>query len=64
MLIFKKLRRRNEKENNNNVSYNYWNFREDSANIKWINNITVIINGHKLNILHDNYDCRRVKSFK
>lgn len=37
----------------------YWNYREDSANIEWIDNVTVIINGHKLNILHDTFDWRR-----
>ena len=36
----------------------YWNYREDYADIKWIDNITVIINGHKLNVLTDTFDFR------
>lgn len=36
----------------------YWNYREDSADIKWIDNVTVIINGHKLNVLTDTFDFR------
>lgn len=36
----------------------YWNYREDTANINWIDDVTVIINGHELNVLHDNYDWR------
>lgn len=37
----------------------YWNYREDNADIQWIDNVNVIINGHKLNVLHDIYDWRR-----
>jgi hypothetical protein len=37
----------------------YWNYREDSANIKWVDNVTVIINGHKLNVSQDTFDWRR-----
>jgi len=37
----------------------YWNYREDKAVIEWIDDNTVIINGHKLNVLYDKYDFRR-----
>ncbi|WP_024834191.1 DUF5412 family protein [Ruminiclostridium josui] len=36
----------------------YWDYKKETADIKWIDNVTVIINGHKLNILHDTYDWR------
>ncbi|GAA0182021.1 hypothetical protein SH2C18_44670 [Clostridium sediminicola] len=37
----------------------YWNYREDHANIEWIDNVTVIINNHKLNVIQDIFDWRR-----
>jgi hypothetical protein len=39
----------------------YWNYHEESVNIVWIDNYTAIINGHKLNVLHDTFDFRRSK---
>ena len=36
----------------------YWNYREDHAAIEWSDTDTVIINGHQLNVLKDNYDYR------
>ncbi len=36
----------------------YWNYREDHADIEWVDNFTVIINGHKLNVLKDTFDFR------
>jgi len=39
----------------------YWNYHENTASIKWIDNNTVIINGHQLNVLHDTFDFRRSK---
>lgn len=36
----------------------YWNYREDKAVIEWVDDNTVIINGHKLNVLYDRYDFR------
>lgn len=37
----------------------YWNYHEEEAVIKWINNDTVVINGHKLNVLNEVFDWRR-----
>ena len=39
----------------------YWNYREEKADIEWTDEVTVIINGHKVNILHDTFDFRREK---
>lgn len=39
----------------------YWNYHEDTANIKWVDNDTVIFNGKQLNVLHDTFDYRRGK---
>ncbi|MGG2027223.1 DUF5412 family protein [Gottfriedia sp. S16(2024)] len=36
----------------------YWNYHEEKANIKWIKNNTVIINGHKLIVPNQTYDFR------
>jgi hypothetical protein len=37
----------------------YWNYHESSAGIEWINENTVIINGHKLKVPGEVYDFRR-----
>ncbi|MCX7709726.1 MAG: DUF5412 domain-containing protein [Clostridia bacterium] len=37
----------------------YWNYREDFANIKWVDNDTVMINDHTLNVPADRFDYRR-----
>lgn len=37
----------------------YWNYHEKEAEWEWIDNDTVIINNHKLNIHKDSYDFRR-----
>ena len=37
----------------------YWNYREETADISWINNSTVVINGHELEVSKDKYDFRR-----
>lgn len=37
----------------------YWNYHESKAEIKWLNNATVDINGHKLNVPNETYDFRR-----
>lgn len=37
----------------------YWGYPESTANIKWINEDTVEINGHILNIHNDRYDWRK-----
>lgn len=39
----------------------YWNYREDSADIKWVDNDTVIINGHELDLPNETFDFRREK---
>lgn len=36
----------------------YWNYQEDTVNIQWLDDDTVMINGHKLNVLHDTFDFR------
>ena len=36
----------------------YWNYREDTANITWKDNNTVVINGHTLNVPNDKFDFR------
>lgn len=37
----------------------YWNYHEENANIKWLDENTVIINGHKLKVLNETFDYRR-----
>lgn len=37
----------------------YWNYREETANVKWLDDDTVIINNHKLNVKTDTYDFRK-----
>ncbi|WP_062106792.1 DUF5412 family protein [Bacillus niameyensis] len=39
----------------------YWNYREETANIHWLDHETVEINGHILVIPHDKFDYRRQK---
>ncbi|QFG00629.1 hypothetical protein PB01_18545 [Psychrobacillus glaciei] len=36
----------------------YWNYREESADISWVDNDTVVINGHVLDVLRDKFDFR------
>lgn len=36
----------------------YWNYHEDEATVEWVDNDTVIINGHPLNLPDDTYDFR------
>jgi hypothetical protein len=36
----------------------YWEYRCESAQLKWIDNTTVEINGKQLNVLTDSYDWR------
>ena len=45
-----------EKKSPKNI---YWNNREDNAIIEWIDDNTVIINGHKLKIPDEKFDFRR-----
>ncbi|WP_243524849.1 DUF5412 family protein [Bacillus pseudomycoides] len=45
-------------EQNNKTKNIYWNNRENTANITWNDNDTVIINGHKLDVPNDKFDFR------
>lgn len=36
----------------------YWNYREENVKIEWIDNDTVVINGHTLNVLKQKFDFR------
>ena len=37
----------------------YWNYRENSATIEWIDNDTVMINGIELDVPNEKFDFRR-----
>ncbi|SHK17638.1 DUF5412 domain-containing protein [Desulforamulus aeronauticus] len=39
--------------------YIYFNHREDYANLNWLDNDTIIINGHKLEVPYETFDYRR-----
>ena len=45
-------------ERNNKTKNIYWNYREDTANITWTDNDTVVINGHSLDVPNDKFDFR------
>lgn len=46
--------------NNNNRTKNiYWNYREETANITWLDDDTVVMNGHTLHVPNDTFDFRR-----
>ena len=45
-------------ERNNKAKNIYWNYREDTANINWTDNDTVVINGHSLDVPNDTFDFR------
>lgn len=36
----------------------YWNYRESTAKIEWIDDDTVVINGHRLNVPKEKFDFR------
>lgn len=36
----------------------YWNYREETANIEWLDEQTVVINGHTLKVPKEKYDFR------
>jgi hypothetical protein len=44
---------------NNKTKNIYWNYREESAVIEWLDDDTVVINGHTLNVPNDKFDFRR-----
>ena len=37
----------------------YWNYREETATVKWLDDHTLMINKHKLNVETDTYDFRK-----
>lgn len=39
----------------------YWNYRESTANIEWLDNQTVSINGHTLEVPNEKFDFRNHK---
>lgn len=39
----------------------YWNYRENTVEIEWIDNDTVIINGHTLKVPNEIFDFRKIK---
>ena len=45
-------------QRNNKTKNIYWNYREESANITWTDNDTVVINGHSLDVPKDKFDFR------
>lgn len=44
-----------EKRKKKNI---YWNYREESTDISWVDNDTVVINGHVLDVPRDKFDFR------
>lgn len=47
-------------DNSNGKKKNiYWQYREDSVNLKWLDAQVLEINGKKLDIQHDTYDYRK-----
>ncbi|MDL2310504.1 DUF5412 domain-containing protein [Peptostreptococcaceae bacterium OttesenSCG-928-C18] len=46
-------------DNETNTKKNiYWMYKEYNSDVKWIDEVTVEINGKKLNVIKDVYDCR------
>lgn len=45
-------------QRNNKTQNIYWNYREETANITWTDNDTVVINGHSLDVPKDKFDFR------
>ena len=45
-------------ENQKKTKNIYWNYREETAEITWKDNDTVVINGHTLNVPNDKFDFR------
>jgi len=42
----------------NKIKNIYWNYHEDTANITWTDNNTVVINGYALDVRNDKFDFR------
>lgn len=45
-------------DKNAKVKNIYWNYREETADISWQDNNTVVINGHSLDVPSEKYDFR------
>lgn len=45
-------------DKNSKVKNIYWNYREETADISWQDNDTVIINGHSLDVPGEKFDFR------
>lgn len=43
----------------NEIKTIYWNYDESTVNIKWLDNETIEINDHKLNIFDDTYHWKK-----
>ncbi|MGO4887305.1 DUF5412 family protein [Anaerobacillus sp. MEB173] len=43
----------------NEIKTIYWNYDESTVNIKWLDNETIEINDHKLNIFNDTYHWKK-----
>ncbi len=41
----------------------YWCYDQPEANVLWVDNDVVLINGKQLNVLTDSYDCTKDKDF-
>ncbi|KGR76187.1 DUF5412 domain-containing protein [Ureibacillus sinduriensis] len=46
-------------ERNGKTKNIYWNYRESTAKIEWLNNNTVVINGYTLEVPNEKFDFRR-----
>ncbi|MCM1364841.1 MAG: DUF5412 domain-containing protein [Faecalibacterium sp.] len=46
-------------DKNNKIKTIYWAYHERNAEVQWIDNETVSINGKIMNVYHDVYDWRR-----
>lgn len=47
------------REKGNKAKNIYWNYREESAELVWKDDHTIVINGHVLDVRKDTYDFRR-----
>ncbi|QDP99627.1 hypothetical protein FOH38_03095 [Lysinibacillus fusiformis] len=43
----------------NEIKTIYWNYDESTVNIKWLDDETIEINNHKLNIFYDTYHWKK-----
>ncbi|MEK4131207.1 DUF5412 domain-containing protein [Solibacillus sp. FSL W8-0372] len=46
-------------ERNGKTKNIYWNYRESTAKIEWLDNKTVVINGHTLEVPNGKFDFRK-----